>query len=146
NVMILMFLPLIFIAISCIRRKDKLLIRNIAGVALGSSLALMFTLAELQMTRTIANESGEYAAFPFSISNAKALLPTFLKSFFSPQWYLLTGALALVGLATCLRQPRLTVVPSILVLGYVFLYTTHVRNYYLLHGALTNSTVAFRLS
>jgi hypothetical protein len=144
NILLSLALPLGSIALSVARGKTTT--RKLGWVLLGCLLVWGFTTTEVQVTRTITAETGEYGRFPFSISNARVLLPTFLRSFVSLEWYLLTGALAVVGLGVSIWRPSLVFLPGSLVLGYIALYMTHVRNYYLLHGASTNGTVAFRLS
>jgi hypothetical protein len=146
NIILAIGLPLISSGLLLIHSRPQLIDRKKLQCAFwGAVVAASFGAIELHLIQTVLNETGEYAGFPFAISNAKALLPMFLSSFISPRWYLFTFIFVFLGIGTAYRK-SLTFFPVLLFVGYMMLYTTHVRSYYQLHGASTSPADALRLS
>ena len=115
--------------------------RSVDGATIRINSALVLAVISgglvLNIEEMLVSETGEYGGFPFRFEVFRDLGPAFVVSFLTPQWYLAISPLAAVGCYSALRRWPLARLPVLLLLGYLTLYTTHVRSYYqLFYGDL----------
>ena len=81
----------------------------------------------------IENQEGkDIGANTFSIANTLEILPLFLKSFFTIDYFGFTGLFLLIAISALFlgKYNEKLVIISILSLGYLLLYSSHYRSYY----------------
>ena len=78
----------------------------------------------------IASESAEFARAPFGVAQMKFLSPLFLRSFAVTRWYCFGIIWVFIGIAFSKRGNLLILYPALLMLGYIGVYSSHVRSYY----------------
>jgi hypothetical protein len=147
NVLLAVGLPIgTILVLNLGRTVEKLDAHNLKLALLSCTVVVLFCAVELQYARSLQKEVSEFGGFPFGIANFKELGPAFVKSFFLPEWYSFTVLLVAVGVVATFLKRGLTVIPSLLLVMYWGLYTTHVRSYYQLHGGHVSPNEAFRYS
>jgi len=109
-------------------------------------LCLAFTVAQLQLLKTVRSEAAEYAVFPFNVTVFRTMFPLFLKSYASVSWYLGGAVFVILGIVGSIQSRRRGIYAVGLFAVYLLLYASHVRSYYELQGGSTSEFDTIRYS
>jgi hypothetical protein len=146
NILLVVFLPVIVFIVLIMRKRELgSSLRSFWWVVLSAALGLIFS-QQLRILQTMSGETALLNKFPISRSEAIELLPVFLRSFFTVQWYGGAAILVLIGAVIAWRRKALELFPLFLFVAYVLLYAFHIRSYYEMQSGSTDSRNALRFS
>lgn len=144
------------ISFACVVKRENLLLAPALALATTASISpralgrsRVFGLASvlllvvgvalvLDVRANVTSETGEFGRHPFSLELAGMMLPAFVRAFGTPKWYMLTGYLAILGLTVGLARFKRLGYVLVPLLGYITLYSLHVRSYYQLQTGETS--------
>jgi hypothetical protein len=146
NILLVVFLPVIvFIVLMMRKRELGLSLRSFWWVVISAALGLILS-QQLRILQTMSSETALLNKFPITRSEAIELLPVFLRSFFTVQWYGGVVILVFIGAVIAWRRKALELFPLLLFVAYVLLYAFHIRSYYEMQSGSTDSRNALRFS
>jgi len=97
---------------------------------LALALPIAFAAGVLKIGSSIGSEIGEYNQFPFSVTGMKAFIPALAKAYLSFEWYSGTAILMAIGASFAVTTCKRGAVFALMLLGFVILYSAHVRGFY----------------
>lgn len=115
--------------------------------AFAGILVIAIASSELAPVSTLVSESREFGMIPFSVSNLRALVPSYLRAFVSLEWYSCSFLFVLTGLCVSVRRFS-TAFIALLFVCYFLLYASHVESYYQIHSGsvLPGQTLRFSMN
>ena len=105
-----------------------------------------FALNQLRLLTVIRREQVEYSMFPFNVEVWRTLMPVFLRGYLTLGWYFGSVVLVVIALFTSIRSRTRGLYVVGLFVSCLFLYTSHVRSYYELHGGSVTTFDTIRYS
>lgn len=138
--LILLILPGFELAYAIIKRDTKLtrrlIIVTITILAIAASSNFI-----LDVEKTILDETNDIGRSPFGVDLFIQIFPAFIKALFDFKYFSLVGIIIAISLILAIRKKDLALIPLLLIfLSYLFIYSSHYRSYYMIHGDFKPST------
>jgi hypothetical protein len=120
--------------------------RSLVGLVILSSVLAVLLGVKMRLLQTTAGEQELLRRFPLTVARFAGFVGSFLSSFLVIGWYGGSFFAVIVGAILALRRRDLTILPVVLLVAFIILYSSHIRGYYEMESGRILSRSALRFS